>query len=101
MTNSARSAPQDYCPPPLPPTKAGLAHAVIPGTAVFFIAWLVLLFNTSALREANRIGWLYTCLAGWVLGILGLAVYSWQRRAARRGSRGASAMALDEDLSRP
>jgi len=42
--------------------------------------------------------WLWTCLAGFVLGLMGLSVYSWQRRAARRGSRSASQMALDEAI---
>jgi len=41
---------------------------------------------------------LWTCLAGFVLGLLGLSVYAWQRRAARRGARSANQMALDESI---
>jgi hypothetical protein len=34
--------------------------------------------------------WLWACLTGGSLGLLGLVVINWQRRAAQRGSRGAS-----------
>lgn len=84
--------------PPLPPVKAGLAHAVVPGTIIFFIVFVVLLVALDWVRQNDHLLWLWTALAGWILGLIGLAIYSWQRRAARRGSRGASAMALDEEL---
>ncbi len=82
--------------PDLPPVRAGLAHIVIPCTALWFAAFVVLLFFTDQLRAHDAMIWLWTCLAGGVLGLIGLSVYLWQRRAARRGSRSANAMALDE-----
>jgi protein-S-isoprenylcysteine O-methyltransferase Ste14 len=85
---------------PLPPVRAaGLAHVVIPGTAVWFVAFVVLLFLLPILHSHDALAWLWTALAGWLLGFVGLAIYGWQRSAARRGSRGASQMALDETLS--
>jgi hypothetical protein len=85
-------------PPPLPPVRAGLAHIVIPITATWFVGFLVLLFFIDDLRAHDAMIWLWTCLAGWVLGLIGLSVYFWQRRAARRGRRSANRMALDERL---
>jgi hypothetical protein len=85
-------------PPPLPPVNAGLAHVVVPGTALWFVGFVVLLFFISDLRAHDAMIWLWTCLAGWVLGLIGLAIYFWQRRAARRGTRGSSSMALDEQF---
>ncbi|MBM9466389.1 DUF2530 domain-containing protein [Nakamurella leprariae] len=85
-------------PPPLPPVRANLAHIVIPTTALWFVAFVVLLFFTRPLREHDAMIWLWTCLAGWVLGLMGLSIYFWQRHAARRGRRSANQMALDEQL---
>jgi hypothetical protein len=85
-------------PPALPPVQAGLAHVVVPGTALWFVGFVVLLFFVDDLRAHDALIWLWTFLAGWVLGLIGLAIYAWQRRAARRGTRGSSAMALDEQL---
>jgi hypothetical protein len=82
---------------PLPPVRwAGLAHVVIPGTVVWFLAFVVLLFLIPTLRQHDAMVWLWTALAGWLLGFVGLGIYGWQRAAARRGSRGASSMALEE-----
>lgn len=85
---------------PLPPVRgAGLAHVIIPGTAAWFVAFVVLLLCIPALRTHGAMVWLWTALAGWLLGFVGLAIYGWQRAAARRGSRGASQMALEETIS--
>jgi hypothetical protein len=85
--------------PALPPVRgAGLAHVIIPGTAVWFVALVVLLLNIPALRAHDAMLWLWTALAGWLLGFVGLAIYGWQRAAARRGSRGASQAALEEQI---
>lgn len=83
-------------PPALPTVKAGLAHVVVPGTALWFVGFVVLLFFIGDLRAHDAMIWLWTFLAGWVLGLIGLAIYFWQRRAARRGTRGSSSMALEE-----
>lgn len=85
-------------PPPLPEVNAGLAHIVVPATVVWFIGFVVLLFFVDDLRAHGALIWLWTFLAGWVLGLIGLSIYAWQRHAARRGSRGSSSMALDEKI---
>lgn len=85
-----------FRPPPLPPVRAGLAHIVIPSTAVWFLGSVVLVFFIPQLRAHDAMVWLWTFLTGGVLGLIGLTIYFWQRRAARRGNRGASSMALDE-----
>lgn len=85
-------------PPPLPPARANLAHLVIPGTGIWFAGFIVLLFFVRPLREHHALLWLWTALAGWILGLIGLAIYFWQRSAARRGTRSANRMALDETI---
>lgn len=85
-------------PPPLPPVRSGLAHLVVPATGIWFVGFLVMLFFIGPLREHHAMNWLWTFLSGWVLGLIGLSIYFWQRHAARRGTRGSSSMALDEEL---
>lgn len=82
-------------PPPLPPIRSGIAYIVVPATIVWFLLFVVLLFLRPTLQAHNSMIWLWTCLAGWLLGLVGLAIYSWQRSAARRGHRGAQASALN------
>jgi hypothetical protein len=41
--------------------------------------------------------WFITCITGVALGGLGIAIFSWQRAAARRGSRTAQ-QGLDDDV---
>lgn len=96
-TSSEPSTGTD-APPPIPPVNAGLAHVVIPATAIWFVGFVVLLFFIPGLRSHGEMIWLWTFLAGWVLGLIGLTIYFWQRRAARRGTRGSSSMALDEKI---
>jgi len=87
-----------YTPPPLPPVTAGLWHLAVPGTVIWFVAFVVLLFFIPTLQANDTMVWLWTCLAGFVLGLLGLSVYALQRRAARLGRRSANQMALDESI---
>jgi hypothetical protein len=87
-----------YEPPPLPPVTTGIWHVAIPGTIIWFVALVVLLFFIPGLQANDAMIWLWTCLAGFVLGLLGLSVYGWQRRAARLGRRSANQMALRERL---
>lgn len=101
-TRAATAGPAHPPVPPLPPVRgAGLAHVIIPGTALWLVALIVLLFMIPTLRSHDAMLWLWTSLAGWVLGFVGLAIYGWQRAAARRGSRGASQSALDEQIGAP
>ena len=73
-------------PPPLPPRFADMYTVVGTGTAL----WLL---GAAALLVAHVAGgrpldvWFDTCLAGALLGGVGIGIFSWQRAAARRGSR--------------
>lgn len=89
---------QPYSPPPLPSSGAGLAHIVAPATAAWFVAFVILLFFTDELRANDSMMWLWTCLSGGSLGLIGLSIYAWQRSAARRGTRASQSMALDERI---
>lgn len=53
------------------------------GTALWFVAFVALLPFTKRLADDDRIWWLWTCLAGFGLGLIGLE-YCRRRRAARR-----------------
>ncbi|MFI9010416.1 DUF2530 domain-containing protein [Actinosynnema sp. NPDC053489] len=69
-------------PPALPPRLADPVPVVVAGTALWFVAFaLVLLFG----RDQSTLLW--TCLAGGVLGFIGYGIFAWQRSAARRGSK--------------
>jgi hypothetical protein len=93
MTGSP--SPPSSGPPPLPPIRGGIAYIVVPGTVAWFAAFAGLLFFADSLRAHNAMIWLWTCLAGGILGLIGLGIYSWQRSAARRGRRGAQTSALE------
>lgn len=68
--------------PELPEKLTDLTPVVIVGTSIWTVALVVLFFTTSGL-------WVQTALAGFVLGFIGLAIITWQRAAARRGSKSA------------
>ncbi len=53
------------------------------GSALFFLAFLALLPFYGWLEETGRLWWLWTCLAGAGLGLLGLE-YCRRRRRERR-----------------
>ena len=55
------------------------------GIVVWAIAGLVLLLMRDWLAEHGRLNWLWICLAGFLLGFLGLAVMI--RHDARRSGR--------------
>ncbi|CRK61316.1 hypothetical protein [Alloactinosynnema sp. L-07] len=71
-------------PPPLPARLLALAPIVYVGTGVWVLAGVVLLVADTIPRV-----WLWTSVSGATLGILGILLILWQRRAARRGSKGA------------
>ncbi len=77
---------------------AGLWHVAVPGTIVWLVATVVLAFFIPTLQADDAMIWFWTCLAGFVLGLIGLSIYSLQRRAARLGRRSANQMALDEEI---
>lgn len=89
---------QPDAPPPLPKARLGVWHIGVPGTLLWLAAFVVLLFFIPQLQANDAMVWLWTCLSGFVLGLIGLSIYGWQRAAARGGRRGASQMALDEEI---
>lgn len=66
---------------PVPePLDVDANRIIIAGTVLWFVGFLVLVVFVGRLRDADALVWLWTCLAGWVLGLLGLYVAIRQRR---------------------
>ena len=55
------------------------------GVAIWFVAFLGLLPFYGRLSDAGRVWWMWTCLAGFGLGLFGLE-YCRRRRRARAGT---------------
>jgi uncharacterized membrane protein len=73
-------------PPPLPSRFTRVRTVVLVGTTLWLLAAAGLLVAAWAgLRPLDI--WFTACLAGALLGGIGWAIFSWQRAAARRGSR--------------
>lgn len=54
------------------------------------LAWLAATLVFAVLVLTGRTGmttWLWTTVAGWVLGAIGYGIFRWQLAAAGRGSR--------------
>ena len=83
-------------PPPLPHRFSDMPTVVGAGTALWSL-------GAVALLVAHVVGgrpldvWFATCVTGVALGGLGVAIFSWQRAAARRGSRTAQE-GLDDEV---
>jgi hypothetical protein len=75
-------------PPPLPDRLLALPPLVYVGEGLWLLAVCVLLVGRYAFDVFPPI-WLWTALAGLFLGSIGFLVMAWQRRASRRGARGA------------
>jgi hypothetical protein len=75
-------------PPPLPDRLLALPPLVYVGTGAWFVAVCVLLVGRYVFDVFPPI-WLWTALVGTALGLIGFPVMAWQRRANRRGSKGA------------
>lgn len=59
---------------------------MIAGTGLWFLIFCVfLVVRYTDLAEPGV--WLWTSLAGWVLGLMGMSIMWWQHSAARRRSR--------------
>ncbi|HZZ96387.1 MAG TPA: DUF2530 domain-containing protein [Jatrophihabitantaceae bacterium] len=56
---------------------------VVVGTALFFVAFVALLPFYSWLGEHHHRDWLWTALAGWLLGFVGWALLRRHRREGR------------------
>ena len=72
----------------LPPRLADPTLPALAGTGLwlFASAGLFVAYLAGG-RGLDELFW--TCTAGWVIGLLGYALFRWQRSAARRGSRAA------------
>lgn len=73
-------------PPPPPRALTEVIGVVSVGTALWFLVWVGLLVAHLVADRPLDI-WFTSTLAGWLLGLLGLSIFGWQRHAARRGSR--------------
>jgi hypothetical protein len=73
-------------PPPLPRRLSDIRTVVAVGTTLWLLGALGL--GLSWLVAGRPLDlWFTTCVAGALLGALGHGIFSWQRAAARRGSR--------------
>lgn len=80
-------ASPDARPPEVEPLDVDGVRAVAVGTAVWAALFLALLPFRGRLDEAGHAWWLWTCLAGTGLGLLGLEYCRVRRdRLAARGS---------------
>jgi hypothetical protein len=66
-----------------PAVQINARRIVAVGTVLWFVAFVVLLPFWGWLGDHDHRIWLWTCLAGWVLGLLGLAVMLRHRRTGR------------------
>jgi hypothetical protein len=66
-----------------PPVQMNARRIVAAGTAAWFVAFVVLLFFWSWLGSHGHRIWLWTCLAGWVLGLIGWSIMMRHRRMGR------------------
>jgi hypothetical protein len=66
-----------------PPMQVNTRRVVMVGTGLWFVAFVVLLPFYGWLGDHGHRVWLWTCLAGWVLGLIGLAIASRHRKAGR------------------
>lgn len=82
-TSSDPATPGLRPPPELPKRLLDPWPVVLAGSAAWFVATLVLL-----LLAVGGV-WLWTTVAGWGLGFVGIGLMFWQRAASRRGSRSA------------
>jgi hypothetical protein len=67
-----------------PPAVAiNARRIVVVGTAIWFVAFVALLPFWGWLGRHDHRIWLWTCLAGWLLGLLGLVIMARHRRIGR------------------
>lgn len=66
-----------------PAVRINARRIVTAGTALWFVAFVVLLPFYDWLGAHHHRLWLWTCLAGWLLGLLGLLIMVRHRRLGR------------------
>ena len=72
-------------PPFAPALDLDAVRTVRVGTALWVLALIILLPFKQQLADAGNTWWLWTCVAGTVLGLMGV-VHTTRRRARRAGS---------------
>ncbi|MDQ3463248.1 MAG: DUF2530 domain-containing protein [Actinomycetota bacterium] len=65
------------------PLDVNATTVIVAGIAAWFIAFVVLLLFAGRLADAGQLVWLWTALAGWLLGLLGLWIAGRQQRRRR------------------
>ena len=63
--------------------EANPQPVILVGTAIFFVGFVVMLPFYGWLGEHHHRVWLWTCLAGWLLGVIGLILVRKHRREGR------------------
>ncbi|SHH25662.1 Protein of unknown function [Jatrophihabitans endophyticus] len=66
-----------------PPVQMNARRIVAVGTALWFVAFVVLVPFWGWLGRHDHRSWLWTCLAGWLLGLLGWSIMSRHRAMGR------------------
>lgn len=74
--------------PDLPPRLTGLFPIVVVGTILWLLGFAGLAIHSVVTGTRPGI-WLWTTLAGVAISFIGMGIMTWQRAAARRGSRSA------------
>ena len=81
MTDAGDSPQRALVTPPA--VKINTGRIVLIGTGLFFLAFAALLPWYTWLGQHHHRVWLWTCLAGWILGLIGYAVIGRHRAAGR------------------
>jgi Protein of unknown function (DUF2530) len=66
-----------------PAVQINARRIVAAGTLLWFLAFVALLPFYGRLGDHHHRIWLWTCLAGWILGLLGWAIMRRHRKAGR------------------
>jgi hypothetical protein len=66
-----------------PPVQINARRIVAIGTLLWFVGFVALLPFYSWLGDHHHRIWLWTSLAGWILGLLGSAIMMRHRRSGR------------------
>jgi Protein of unknown function (DUF2530) len=74
---SPGSHPHKPAPPPL---QVDTVRVVLAGTAVWAVALVILLFLGD---RVDRV-WVWTCVAGIVLAVIGIGIMRWQGQVGRK-----------------
>jgi hypothetical protein len=77
--------PSDQPEQPVEPLDVDGTRTIAVGTGLFLVAFLALLPFHDRLADAGRTWWLWTCLAGFGLGVVGW--YYCRRRSQNRRAR--------------